>query len=319
MIDWILLGCVFLFVVALVMAIFSWFAGGDPRIDKRLTDDDDAPFRQDPLLLGEITEPLGTIAAPSDKKKAELEKELRYAGYYKSTALLEYSALRAMLIGLPLVLGVLLAMIVDVPMIPWVLGGALILALLGYSIPRAIINYQARKRAFQISIGLPVAVDLLSLCLTGGQNLLTALERVARDLHNSFPILSDELRVVQKHAQMVGLDMALQSFSARTDVQEVRNLSLILTHSERLGTDVAKALLEFSATFRQMLRQRAEAHANRLSFWMLFPTILCLLVPALILFSAPLFYEFGRARKELSEGYKKDMQVLKNSQLPGAK
>jgi tight adherence protein C len=318
MIDWILLGCLFLFIAAVAIAIFRWLSGADPRIDQRIASgDDDAPYEKDNLLLGDMTEPLGTLTVPGPEKKAALEQELREAGYYRSTAVVEYAALRAILIGFPLVVGVLLALLVETRHMPIVVGVALVFAVLGYSVPRLFINYQARQRAMQIENGLPVAVDLLSLCLTGGQNLLTAMARVARDLDSSFPVLAAELRVVQRHAEMVGLEMALQHFGARTNVQEVKNLALILTHSERLGTDIATALLEFSASYRLSLRQRAEEHANRVSFWLLFPTLLCLLLPAMVLFSAPLFHEIGRHRREISEVYKKDMEVLKKSQVPG--
>ena len=62
MIDWILLGCVFLFVVASVSAMFVWFNGTDPRIERRLaSDDEEVPFEKDSLLLGEITEPLSRL------------------------------------------------------------------------------------------------------------------------------------------------------------------------------------------------------------------------------------------------------------------
>jgi tight adherence protein C len=320
MVDWILLGCVFLFIVAVTVAIFRWGTTADPRIEQRVAQaDDEVPYEKEQLLLGEITEPLGALTVPGAEKKAALEQELREAGYYRSTALIEYAALRAVLIGFPLVVGVLLALLVNSQHIPIVLGVTMVLAILGYSVPRLFINYQARQRASQIENGLPVAVDLLSLCLTGGQNLVTAMARVSRDLDSSFPVLATELRVVQKHAEMVGLEMALQHFGARTNVQEVKNLSLILTHSERLGTDIATALLEFSAAYRLSLRQRAEEHANRVSFWLLFPTLLCLLLPAMVLFSAPLFHEIGRHRREISEVYKKDMEVLKKSQSPDGK
>jgi tight adherence protein C len=137
---------------------------------------------------------------------------------------------------------------------------------------------------------------------------------VARDLDSSFPILAEELRLAHRHADMVGLDMALQHFGMRTNVQEVKNLALILTHSERLGTDIATALLEFSSSYRMSLRQRAEEHANRTSFWMLFPTLICLLLPAMVLFSAPLFHEIGRARKDVSDTFRKDMETLRKYQ-----
>jgi tight adherence protein C len=313
MVDWIILGCLFLSVFGVSYLVVRWLTVADQRIDKRLTEgaaSEGLPYDGQQLILGDLTVPLGKWTLADNGKKVDLTRELREAGYYRPTALVEYAALRAVLIGMPLFAALLLTTVVDLDLIPWVLGAGAVVAVLGYSLPRTYINYRARQRGRQIENGLPVAVDLLSLCLTGGQNLLSAVARVARDLEFSFPVLAQELRIVHKHAEMAGLELALQNFASRTNVQEAKNLSVILTHSERLGTDIASALLEFSSSYRQSMRQRAEAYANRVSFWMLFPTILCLLVPALLLFYAPLMHEFARTRRDLSEDTQKSFQKL---------
>jgi tight adherence protein C len=314
MLEWIVLGCVFVFVFGVSLIAVRRFTSDEHRIDVRLANGHaNSPpqgYQEPTLLLGDLTQPLGSMSLPGGDKKSALEKELREAGYYSSKALLEYSALRAMLIGVPIFGCLIVAIVADAEWLPYIAGTGLILAILGYSVPRVYLNYLASQRNRQIERGLPVAIDLLSLCLTGGQNVLTGLTRVSRDLDYSFPVLAQELRIVHRHADMVGLEMALQQLANRTNVQEVKNLSVILTHTERLGTDLSTALLEFSTNFRQTLRQRAEEQANRVSFWMLFPTIFCLLLPALVLFNAPLFYEFSKARKELSENYNQGMQSL---------
>jgi tight adherence protein C len=314
MLEWLVLGCVFLFVFGVSFVAVRRFSSDDHRINVRLANGDASlppqGYQEQALLLGELTEPLGGIGSPAGDKRLALERELREAGYYSSKALLEYTALRAMLIGVPIFGCLIAAIVLDPVWLPYIVVTGVIAALLGYSVPRVYLNYLAGQRNRQIERGLPVAIDLLSLCLTGGQNVLTGLTRVAHDLDFSFPVLAQELRIVHRHADMVGLEMALQQLANRTNVQEVKNLSVILTHTERLGTDLSTALLEFSTNFRQTLRQRAEEQANRVSFWMLFPTIFCLLLPALVLFNAPLCYEFAKARKELGENYNKGMQSL---------
>jgi tight adherence protein C len=236
---------------------------------------------------------------------------LREAGYYRPTAVLEYSALQALLIVTPLVVSVLLVLtIVDDAGIPWVLGAGVLLALIGFSLPRVYVNFRARQRAREIERGLPVAIDLLALCLTGGQSILVAIGRVARDLEISFPTLARELRIVDKHAEMAGLEWAMQNFASRTNLTEVKNLATILAHAERLGSDVATALFEFSRSFRHSLRLRAETYANRVSFWLLFPTIFFLMLPALVMFYAPLLYEITRIQSERREDFQKSQQRL---------
>jgi tight adherence protein C len=310
--DWIELGSIFLVVFTASFLVVRRLSSTGRRIDERLRGSaDEATQEERPLILGDLTEPLGNWSlAGNGKKKAELEQELREAGYYRPTALVEYAGVRTLLIAAPLIAAVVLALTTDDEVAPWALGAGVFFALLGYSLPRAFINYRAKQRGRQIERGLPVAVDLLSLCLTGGQNFLTALARVAQDLEFAFPILAQELRIVHKHAQMAGLELALQNFANRTSVPEVKNLAVMLTHVERLGTDIAAALLEFSTNFRQSMRLRAETYANRVSFWVLFPTILCLLVPGLLLFYAPLLHEASRIRAEIREDMQKNQKSL---------
>jgi type II secretory pathway component PulM len=82
------------------------------------------------------------------------------------------------------------------------------------------------------------------------------------------------------------------------DVPEVNTLALMLAQSERLGTDAASTLMEFANSLRVNLRQRAEATANRTSFWMLLPTVFLLLPAAALLIMAAPFFEFTRQRTE---------------------
>ena len=103
----------------------------------------------------------------------------------------------------------------------------------------------------------------------------------------------------------------MRNFAGRTNLVEVKNLATILAHAERLGTDVAAALFEFSRGFRHSMRLRAETYANRVSFWLLFPTIFCLLLPGLVLFYAPLLHEISRIQAERREDFKKNRDRLR--------
>jgi hypothetical protein len=76
----------------------------------------------------------------------------------------------------------------------------------------------------------------------------------------------------------------------------VYNLAIILTQSEQQGADITNGLFEFSSNFRVTLRQRADAQANRASFWMLFPTVFCMWIPAAVVLAAPVYFEFDERR-----------------------
>ena len=54
------------------------------------------------LILGDLTPALAGQLPPGAEKQIELQQDLRTAGYYQPTALMEYAALRAVLIIAPL-------------------------------------------------------------------------------------------------------------------------------------------------------------------------------------------------------------------------
>ena len=97
----------------------------------------------------------------------------------------EFQAVRAILVLFPLFGAGILALLSSREDIPTIVIAGLVLAVLGFSSPRLYINYVARTRARQIEQGLPIAIDLLNLALSGGQNIFSALESVSREIQRA--------------------------------------------------------------------------------------------------------------------------------------
>jgi tight adherence protein C len=304
--EWIWLSGLFVVVAGLCFVSMQGLSRRRERVRQRLgTAETDSTAE---LVLGDMTSALAETGPMSESAQAELTRELRDAGYYRPTALLEYRAVRALLVLIPLFATGAIALLVDQPYMPVVAGVGLAVAGLGFSLPRVWLNYRGRVRARRIERGLPVAVDLLTLGLTAGQNILIAMHRVSREIRPAYPELSEELQIVARQADLRSLQHALEQLADRVRIPEVRTLALILAQSERLGTDAASALLEFSTNFRTTLRQRADAYANRASFWMIFPTLFCMWIPAAALIVGPIFYEFWYRRAHI-----KDMMTRRQS------
>jgi len=232
-----------------------------------------------------------------DRDRSQIEPELRRAGYYRPTALAEYKSVRALLIIMPLVGAAALALVIDRSRVPTVFLGGLLLSALGFSVPRIYVNSVARYRKREIERGLPIAVDMLVLGLLAGQNVMNSFARVSREIRRAYPVLAEEMAIAYRQAELNTLGHALRVWAARCGVNEVHNLAVILTQSERQGADVSNSLLEFSGNFRIDLRQRAESQANKTSFWMLFPTIFCMWIPAAVILVAPIYMDFEDRRK----------------------
>jgi tight adherence protein C len=257
------------------------------------------------LILGDMTEILAKGVPGEARDREEILPELIRAGYYSPRALAEYRAIRTVLVFAPLFAAVGAALLVEPRHIPYVAIGGVILAALGFSLPRLYVYMKGRNRCREIERGLPVFADMLSISLLAGQGLLGALRRVTDQLRRPFPQMAQELDIVVRQAELLNLNVAFEQWANRAQMEEVRNLSLMLNQCQKLGNDVTGALMEFATHLRQTSRQRADARAQRASFWMLFPTILFLWIPAAILIVAPIGFEFQARRQKAREAMPK--------------
>ncbi|GBD35441.1 hypothetical protein HRbin36_00553 [bacterium HR36] len=278
---------------ALVQSIANWWAKRRRRSPHH---SEAATPSSGELTLGPVAEALARGLPTPEATRSELQRDLWAAGYYQAHALTHYLALRTALTLLPIVGALILALLVQPEWIARVLVGGVILAALGFSLPRAFVVLRGRMRARAIERGLPHAVDMLTLCLTAGMNVPQALYRVSQELRGPYPVLADEFLLAAQQAELRNLSFAMQQFADRTQVAEVQNLAVVLGQAERLGTDIAGGLLEYAASMRTALRQQADGVANRASFWMLFPSVLCLFIPAVIILVGPAVLELREFR-----------------------
>jgi tight adherence protein C len=298
------LAILFLVVVCATIGIFQWLLDRRHRSEMRnLQSEEPSTSTTETMILGPLTPILAEQSPMSEPKQTAMQRELREAGFYQPQALTEYRAMRAVLVLMPLIVAGILAFLGQRADIGRTVLAGGVLACLGYAVPRLYIQYRSRVRARELERGLPVAIDLLNLALTGGQNISAALRSVAREIAHSYPVLSEEFEIVRHQAELSHLGAALQKFAERTNHPDVRNLAMVLAQTERLGTDVSAGLLEYGNNLQLNMRHRAEAAANRASFWMLFPTILCLSIPAALLLVSPVYMEFWKRREDMKKAF----------------
>lgn len=268
---------------------------------RRNTETDDQDEENDDLVLGQYTYALTAPDEEAKSKNSDLAQELRSAGYYRPTAVREYKAVRALAILLVVITTGSLLLIVPESYFSYTLFGGIVAVAAAFSLPRLFINLRAKSRSRAVEKGLPVAIDMLILCLSAGQNLLAALQLVANQLYRSHPVLAKELIIAHQQAELHSLDHSLRQWANRMKVPEVRNLVMLLIQSEKLGSDAASTLSELALNFRTNAKQRAEARANRLSFWMLFPSVGCFWVAAAIILIGPAYLEYFQYQRRASQ------------------
>jgi tight adherence protein C len=260
--------------------------------------------------LGGLTAPLAGLLPSTQDGRAAIYQELRAAGYYRPNALTEYLAFRNLLVLLALLVAGGLCLILEPQAIPIIALGGLVATILGFSVPRLYIQMRGTQRYQQILRGLPTAVDMLALALTAGLNLFAALKRVAVELRHTYPVLAQEFDITHRQAELRSLEHALDQLADRVRLPEMRNLAIILAQSERTGSDATAVLLETSNNMRTSMRQRAETQANRMSLWILFPSVGCFLVSAALLIAGPVFLELRNQIETNRQGLQEGLQRL---------
>jgi tight adherence protein C len=163
----------------------------------------------------------------------------------------------------------------DLAVAVWVCG-------LGFIAPNLWLGGRIKKRQLEIERALPEAMDLLVTCVEAGLGLDAALSRVAEEMQLASPLLGGELQLTFLEIQAgVPRRDGFRRLAERTGVEDLRQLSAVLTQTELFGTSIARALRVHADSMRTKRMQRAEEKAAMVGVKMTIPLILCIL-PSLI-------------------------------------
>jgi tight adherence protein C len=163
----------------------------------------------------------------------------------------------------------------DLAVAVWVCG-------LGFIAPNVWLGGRIKKRQLEIERALPEAMDLLVTCVEAGLGLDAALSRVAEEMQLASPLLGSELQLTFLEIQAgVPRRDGFRRLAERTGVEDLRQLSAVLTQTELFGTSIARALRVHADSMRTKRMQRAEEKAAMVGVKMTIPLILCIL-PSLI-------------------------------------
>jgi tight adherence protein C len=219
----------------------------------------------------------------------EFQKKLVQAGVHNERAIPLFLGVK---LGLQLVLPVLALFFL------WghtahrslVMAIPLGLGILGFILPNFILDGLVRARQRKIREALPDALDLLVVCVEAGQGLNAAIKRVADDMMESSPILSQELLMVNLEI-MAGLEreQALRNLGERTGVEELISLCNILIQSDRYGTSIGQALKTQSDFMRTSRRQKLEELAAKTAVKLVFPLLLFIFPAIMVVLLGPAF------------------------------
>jgi tight adherence protein C len=259
-------------------------------------------------VFGRLTPVLASLFPESKARTESLKNSLRTAGFYHPHAWHNLAAYRYVAIMSAIIIfGGLLVVVpprIEIVMV----GGMVIMALLGWSLPYLYVTSRAAERTSRIERAMPDMIDMLNMCVSQGLTVQDSLRRVSRHMTAVSPDLAQELRIVAEQTEVGTLEHALKNFARRIDVPEVNSFTSLLIQTQAMGTSVSTALREYSDNMRETLRQRADEKANSAMFKLLFPTALCLMPAVFLFLLGPAIIEFseffyGDGRQLLDNGH----------------
>jgi tight adherence protein C len=158
----------------------------------------------------------------------------------------------------------------------------------GWVIPPFYIRSRRKARQKSIQRALPDALDMLVVCVEAGLGLNQALVRVAEEIHQVCPLLSDHLVMVNLEIRAgTAREQALRNLAERTGLDDVSSLVAMLIQTDRFGTSIANALRVQATSLRTKRRQRAEEAAAKTAIKLVFPLVLFIFPALFVVILAP--------------------------------
>lgn len=274
------------------------FSFKEDRLDDELmslrTDGDSGALQQ----FGEYLEPT------DEGELSETRNKLRAAGYKDASAVRIYYLARAGLgIGL-LVFAVFIFWVIPEEVnVPQALAFTALFGLMGYFLPVYWVTRQIQARKEEIQNAFPDAMDMMLVCIEGGQSLDQAMARVGQEMQTASGALAEELALVSYEFR-AGKDRVsvLRDFATRCGTTDVSSFVTVLIQSSAFGTSISQALRVYASEMRDKRLVRAEEKANVLPTKLTLGTMMFTVPPLLLILIGPAVIQIVRSLAGLGGG-----------------
>ncbi len=213
-----------------------------------------------------------------------LRRQLLVAGSPFGLEALDYLGVRMLLATLgALGLGLLVGALTRAPLRAALaaLTGGLLLS----ELPNFFLYGRMRRRRKQITLALPDALDMLTVCVDGGLGLENAFLRIAESWDHA--LAREFRRAVAETGLGIGWRDSMRNLVYRTDVPELSSLVAVLLQADQLGFSISTTLHTQADQMRMRRRQRAQEMARAAPFKMLFPMVFFIMPATFVVVLGP--------------------------------
>ena len=169
----------------------------------------------------------------------------------------------------------------------------LVSGILGYFVPSIYLSRVISVRQVEHRTGFPDFMDLLVVCADAGLSMEAALDRVGRELADSYRSLSANIHMATLEMRAGRtLSETLDHLADRLGLEEARSFATLLQQSEKLGSSLTEALRVYSDDMRHKRMSRAEEKAYSLPAKLSVPLTLCIFPVVIIVIMLPVYVRF---------------------------
>ncbi len=162
--------------------------------------------------------------------------------------------------------------------------------IVGYVGPSMYIDRRIAARKVEHRSGFPDFMDLLVVCADSGLSMEAALERVGRELGDSYPSLSANIHMANLETRAGRpLKDALERFADRLALDEAHAFATLINQSIDLGSSITDALRVYSDDMRHKRLSLAEEKAYALPAKLSVPMMVCIFPVLFVVILLPVF------------------------------
>ena len=159
---------------------------------------------------------------------------------------------------------------------------------LSWELPSILIRSRGRSRLNAIDRDLPQFLDLVVATVEAGISFGGALTGAASRIQGP---LGDELRIaMQQQSLGISSERSLNDMADRVYTPSVRSFARAVIRAESHGVSIGPVLRHLSAEIRNRRRDAAREKVQKAPIKMLFPLVLFILVPLLMVIMFPAMY-----------------------------
>lgn len=229
-------------------------------------------------------------AATDDDTMKVLRQRLIQAGIYDPRGVAYFFIIRT-----GLAVGIAVTLFLVLPMVRPSTGPTFWLMIMvggivGYVGPSMYIDRRIATRKVEHRSGFPDFMDLLVVCADSGLSMEAALERVGRELGESYPSLTANIHITNLEVRAGrNLKEALERFAERLALEEARAFATLINQSIDLGSSITDALRVYSEDMRHKRLSRAEEKAYALPAKLSLPMMICIFPVIFVVILLPVF------------------------------